>query len=416
MKKTDCKAFADFILQKKNLTKEQKAKISELVARDYTKINSEQEKIDVVAAPVTQSSLDTELTVAPGNPHYPELEYRSPKHLQRFMELLNNSKDDVILQYTSHLISISDRDDIINACGTEKYDLEKHSQLIAAHFHSLVETLKKDVPDCEGMKIVSMVRSYLTGKAQYGKETEGWSRDHITEGWGNKEFLEWGRKNPGVVPNPEEDLENEQKNQGYFLKEDRYSLLTGDLITTFSDLLLYYKSLIVIREEYSLKKAIDYSNQKFKEKYNNRIEFEYKKDAFDELIIRYTDVETLLQVYEKIVVICRDKDKDRERIRNEVIITKIELSLYEEGDNVCLSIHHLNSIYGKPLNYLSSKNARIGNLQRKLLNKYANGLCDIFIEAEFSGKQYARYSLWAEDGGAINKISEMKGVKYIIRF
>lgn len=415
MKKSDCKAFADYILQKNNLTKEQKAKISELVARDYSKIYSEQENNNVFAALETQVPSEEDLQVAPGNPHYPEVKYKSLKHLQRFMELLNNSKDDVILQYTSHLVSSDVKEKIIERCGTDNYDLEKHAQLIAEHFHSLVETFKKDVPDCEGMKIVSMVRSYLTGKAQYGKETEGWSRDHIKDGWGNKDFLEWGRNNPGVVPNPEEDLVSDQNSRGYILKKDWQSLLTGKRIHSFSELLLYYKSLIVIREEYSLKTALDYSNQKLKDKYKN-IEFHYKENGFNEFIERYTDVETLIQVYKKIVYICRKKDEDRSKKEGYDIITNIELSFYEEGNNVCLSIHHLNSIYGKTLYKLRSKNERIGELQGQLIKDLANGLCDIYIEAEFPEKEYARYALWAEDGGSIVKISEMKGVKYIVKF
>ena len=60
---------------------------------------------------------------------------------------------------------------------------------------------------------------------------------------------------------------------------------------------------------------------------------------------------------------------------------------------------------------------RIGEDQSNLIQSQINGLCDLFIEADFGQGEYARVNLWDEEAEMkATRINEMNGVKYILRF
>lgn len=309
--------------------------------------------------------------------------YISPKKLQSFLEQYNQNP---ILKYTCH--SIDDKEvieELCQRCNVKTYKYEAHVQLIINEFDALLKSFQNE-PISENM--IALISAYLKGKKE-------WSSDNIPINWSCKEIKEWAKDNPGIIPNPGPNIANEQKNRGFRLNHFT-SKLTNESISRFDDLCKLFKSLFHIRRDNSLKKLI-----------TNKIDdinINFSETNFRENIELFTDVDKLIQAITRIVRICKDCDSNN---------PNIEISCYTEEDNICIAIHHKNSKYGKPI---KETVRRIGEKHSLLIKNQLNGLADLYIEADFDNNEFAQVNLWNGKPRKEEIMTEVEGVKYILKF
>lgn len=341
------------------------------------------------------------------------VKYVPPFILHDFLLQYNN---DPILKYTCHLIDDEDTIELIKKeCNTGEYNLEKHSALIARRFEDLVESFfnkegKKEL--LPYIKMIPLIRGYLTGKNYSGKEVR-WSTSKTKTNWQLRELIDWGTKNPGIIPCPGKKIAIKQKKNAFPLNEKLISNLSGEPIRDMNDLVLYFKSLFNIRKNNPLNKILTYfnsSSKDIKEKIDkDLLSISFSSSMFQDNLELLTDVDKLLQAYKQIIEICMEnQNKDLGRT------TEIELQYYEENGHTFFCIHHKNSIYAK-----TAKNAceRIGEQQTRLIKNQINGLCDLYLEADFGNDEYYKINLWDEKPNRNKiKIGKIVGVKYIMSF
>ena len=366
----DIKEFLYFVTHSKNFDRKQKLQRDSLLARDMAKRNN-RDKDNINSDNMHRNGVSCE--------------YISPIELQNF--LLSFNQDD-ILRYTCHPIDSKEViNDINEKCGTKEYSVEKHSELINERFKEKF----KNFSTSRNMK--GLISAYLSGPNK-------WSSEKVEINWKSPELIKWSKENPNKIASPGKNIAKGQRNNGFILPKAFISPINGRRVMTFTDLVIYFKTLIHIRRDNSLKNNIEVANK------GNDIEVSFSNN-FNEGIELFTDVDKLLQAYKKIIRICKECSENRET-------PKFEISFYKDKDNVYLCIHHINTKYGKTFG--NSLN-RIGASQADLIKNQINGLCDLFIEADFGDSEYARINLWDEsDKLTFEKIPEMKGVKYILRF
>ena len=221
-------------------------------------------------------------------------------------------------------------------------------------------------------------------------------------------MLAWSEQHEGAIPSPGKNIAKKQKDNGYKLSKSLISNINGTRVLYFKDLVTYFKSLFHIRRDNSLRKIIEYQNKKLE-----GINVIFKEDQFNDGIELLTDVDKLIQAYRSILKICKDANNDE--------ILNIELGFYESNDSVLLTIHDSGHCYGKTL---KSTLERIGESQSKLIKNQINGLCNLYIEADFGNNEYAKVGLWTKESTplgdipkmSVEQLSEAKGVKYIMEF
>ena len=388
---SDIQDLVYYMIHSKSLTREQQLRRDKLLARDC---GAEQEE-----------SEDPQGCNTPSNKQYIYIPY---KNLREFLYRFNQ---DGILKYTCHEIDTDETiNDICEKCNTNKYSVKKHSEIISLAYKSLISSLHHDkiYPD---KNMYSLILVYLTGTTKRGQTK--WSSLNIDTNWASKELLEWGMNNPGIIPSPGRNIARKQRNIGYELPSALRSNLTGRRILTLNELVLYFKSLFHIRRDNSLREIISYTNEKEDYK-NSGIIISFSDVAFKNNIELFTNVDKLIQAYKSIIKICKNCHKEGDDI-------SIELSFFEEKESIYFCIHDKNSVYGKSL---KAATERIGKDQSELIEKQINGLCDLYIEADFDHQEYAKIALWNEHsnplGGKpnidIEKVDNCQGVKYILKF
>ena len=389
---SDIKDFLYYMIHNKSLTRFQQARRDYLLARDSGGIINDN----------VNNKNNTKHEAKK------QVEYIAPNNLHEFLCRFNQ---DPILKYTCHEIdTVETIEEINQICETKSYSLKKHSEIIANAFSTLKRDLKNDKIYLD-KKMYSLILVYLTGTTKSGQTK--WSSLNIDTNWASKELLEWGNNNPGIIPSPGRNIAKKQRNNGYELPSALRSNLTGRRILTLSELVLYFKSLFHIRRDNSLQEILAYTNEK--EGYSSRnINIVFSDTAFKNNIELLTDVDKLIQTYKRIIKICKNSHKEGDPVN-------IQLSFFEEKDSICFCIHDKNSVYGKSL---KAATERIGKDQSELIEKQINGLCDLYIEADFDNQEFAKIALWNEHsnplGGKpnieIEKIDNCQGVKYILKF
>lgn len=402
--KQDINNLLVFFLKNKKLSASQKKRRNNLILRDYETIVKEDEKDGGEKGPEPAPPTDDEeIKIQAGNSSLRGVSYISPKYLHDFLYGYNQ---DPFLKYTSHLIDSEDViADINKACITTTYDFSKHIKLLQQSFYNLLEKLKEEYPDVDKMYMVSRARRYLFGSKD-GKGT--WGSDKIDINWSSQSILDWAKDNPGIIPNPGKNIAKKQRNIGFKLPSHFKSDVTGKRIFTFADLVIYFKSLFHIRLDNSLRSLIELKNKDVVWNWDKEINIKIDVNNFPANIEIFTDVDKLLQAYYKILSICKQNQK-----KEYGTIPEIILSLFEKGEHVYFCIHHKNSIYGKS----PSAASRLGTEQGELISKNLNGLCNLYIEADFGQNQYYRIDLWSPQGGKKEKLKKKtEGVKYIMEF
>jgi len=323
--------------------------------------------------------------------------YLNPSNLFKFLSAYNQ---DPVLKYTCHEI---DDQEIIEGikekCETQDYDLVKHQELICRGYDELA---KKHFVN---PNIKNLILVYLTGTSFTGKNRT-WSSEKININWNSPELTEWGKKNPGIVPNPGQNLINKTKNRGFKFKKALPSELRDKKITSFSGLVIHFKDLFHIRGDNPLKTLINRINEL--EQWNETIHFDIREEDFWGNLEFFTDVDKLLQAFKAIVRIILDAVK-----KGNMEKPQINLAFKEEDFDVVFSIHHINSIYGKTI---TNTTERIGTSQTLLIKNQINGLCDLYLQANFDHNHFAEVNLWNGHPRKAIKLEKFQGVKYILKF
>jgi hypothetical protein len=318
--------------------------------------------------------------------------YMSPKDLKDF--LIEYNQNDV-LKYTCHLI---DGDALLNInffTKTPDYNFDKHLKLIKLEFFNLSEKYKTKI----NKNILALFGEYLNNYIkEEDKQKKGWSSDNVKITWSSPELIKWVNLNPGKCPNPDSTLNSTPFNFQPFRINNQQTR-----VQNFNDIVLHFKSLFHIRRDNSLRAAIDLVNNNY---FLNIVEI----DCSDirENIEFFTDIDKVKQAYKKIIEMCIEFQKDIDSTIKPVF----GLSLIEDNDSIIFSIHHKNSIFGK-----TSKNtiSREGEKTKKLIN-LINGVCDMYLKADFGNDDYAQINLWNGLKKETKKLESFKGVQFNLIF
>ncbi len=371
-----------FLTHNKGLTREQQAKRDRLLARDCVE-------------PTAYQIIDIEEKKT--NTTHDKVEYIPPHELRMFLYKFNQ---DEILKYTCHEIDTDETIEEINKyCKTDKYDFERHSKIIIDRFKTLLKE-----QNLKNKNFTGLLSAYL------GISHKPWSTLDVPIWWNHEELIKWSKENENIILSPGRNIAKKQKKNGYRLPKPIKSYLTGERIDTFSKLVIYFKSLFHIRRDNSLRNILSYQN---KERVVDGINVSFSEDKFNDNIELLTDVDKLVQAYKAILKICKEANKDNEK--------NVELSFYEVADKVIFAMHDKGHYYGKTL---AAATQRIGASQTQLIKNQINGLCNLYIEADFDENTSARIDLWTKTssplGDKVNipshKIDKVDGVKYILEF
>jgi len=324
-----------------------------------------------------------------------EMKYREPIQLYKFLFSYNQDK---VLKSTCHDMDSDGIATVNQYCETETYDFQKHLHQIHRAYNKLADTY------FTSPKSKALIRGFLTGEDYEGEKLEkGWSEDSIKVNWNSPDLLAWAKNNPGIPPNLNETILEKNKTPKFEFKRIN-SKVIGKPIQNFTQLVLHFKNLFHIRYDNSLRDLIENKNKS--EKWNDKIEFEITNTNFPKNIEFFTDIDKLVQAYKKIINIILNKHKDKSK-------PQVRLSFIESESNVCLSIHHQNSIYRKTV--INTKE-RTGEAYDDLIENQINGLCNMHLKANFDNGKFAEINLWDGNKRQEKKIETFQGVEHILEF
>src|SRR5690554_1204090 len=300
--------------------------------------------------------------------------YYYPKSLYLFLFNYNQNK---ILKSTCHDIDSDELANILVYCKTEKYNFSRHLEEIIIAY----ERHEKKYFAPTNLK--TMFRVYLTGKNYNGDFSNGWTSDAIKINWSCEDLRKWSEQNPEIPPNPSEGIIEEKENTGY--EFDRVeSKLTGQHLQSFTQLVIHFKHLFHIRSDNSLREIINRKNEN--EKWNEKIDFIIDDKIFPKNIEHFTDIDKLVQAYKRVILIALEIAKE-----NQLERPKIKLSASVDSENFKFSIHHLNSVFQKTI---TNTIERLGQRHVNLINNQVNGLCELYIRADFGQRDLAEINIW----------------------
>jgi hypothetical protein len=334
------------------------------------------------------------------NPSLPK-KYYNPAGLYKFLLEINQ---DPKLKSICHLIDSSELEKINEYCNSNIYNYDKHYANILESYSKIENDKKIFAPSY----IKALIRGYLTGKKFDGSEISGWSGDDIKLHWGSQSIKDWCYENPGVPPNPDIGLSDKLENGGFqFANPIR---IKEDYLQSLGDLVIHFKKMFHIREDNSLLNIIKRQNTYCN--WDEKIDFRFDKSSFPENIEFFTDIDKLLQSYNEIIkLIIVFKKVDRPIVL---------LGLTENENSIYFSINCINGIYGKTLS--SAKNRLIGQKYEAVIKKL-NGLCNIYLQADFGQKIFSKITIWDDEWNIQKERIEKKcdkafqgGVEHILEF
>lgn len=319
--------------------------------------------------------------------------YLNPSHLYNFLFKYNQNK---ILRTTCHDVDSNELDSILEFCKSEKYDFREHLNAIHKAYQNHEKTLKAPY------QVKSLIRGYLTGKDYYGKKTE-WS-NNIKINWSSEELLEWADLNIETPPNLNEETAGMKEVELLEFSQIN-NAITATPVQNFTQLVLHFKNLFHIKSGLqSLKKIINRVN--LEKSWHEKVNIEFDKDMFIDNLEHFTDIEKLIQAYNKILRLIIEQHKITEK-------PKVKLRYYQENQKVIFSIHHLNSVYNKTI-----KNTieRLGQTYTSLIRRQINGLCNLYLKADFGNQKFAEINLWNGKNRESQRIPTFQGVEHIMEF
>lgn len=390
----------DFIIElltSKNLSTNDRERILKLSAKEYGK-NSEElmnlkERINELNTAKENNSKTEGKKQSESKNSFIHDDYINPIFLKEFLIAFNQNP---ILKTTCHKIDESELERLNQILEIEEYDFKKHLTKIQEEYNGLT----KEYHDSK-IKIKELIRVYLTGEGQ-----GCWSSDKININWGNKLLKQWANSNPGIPPNPDEDVILKLENIGF--EFDTVEVNWGNTrIQTFSDLVIHFKHMFHIRSDNELRNLIHKRN--IQKKWNDKVLFDIDNEDFWSNIELFSDVDKIIQAYVKIMEMILEVTK-----KNNLSKPKVKLKFKEEEDSIIFSIHHQNSKFKRTIQNIIE--GRFGTRLSDLIQNQINGLCDFYIKADFDNNQYAEVNLWNGETIAPKILPSFVGVEFILKF
>lgn len=409
------KSRIDFIkelLEDKRIKPHQREKILELASNELdnsenleARVKKIEEKLHIHPTDyelIRNIESDKSLEIQNSSEKKPSENSALPKYIDPFSiyEFLFHYNQNPILRSTCHDLSMSDLDRINKYCETDSYDFQKHLEKIIEAFESHEDRYYG------GGKINAQIRAYLTGK-KFDKsiKKDGWTTDNILTNWSSPELLEWAKNNPGIPPNLNSTEMSNLEIEPFTVQKKIDSVITEYSIQSFTELVLHFKNLFHIKSGgQSLREILLRVNKA--RKFEDEIIFVVKPERFPSTIDHFTNVDALVQAYVKIIKLVLEKNDDGER-------PIVELRFKEARNAVYFSIHHLNGKFKKSVNSLVN---RIGNGLNDLIHLQINGLCNLYLRADFGVHGYAQINLWNGKKIRIKKLDGFHGVEHVFEF
>ena len=395
--------FIKDLLKNKKISPNQRERILVLAANDIKGASSLEERILKIEAIVFQKEqvfvndfTNNEKEQQKTQVKLPK--YFNPFYLYRFLFEYNQNK---VLKSTCHDIDSDEILTINEYCDTNVYSFQKHVEKIKEAFDQHEKSYFAPA------YIKALIRGYLTGKDYYGFDLkDGWSKDHIKINWSHPDLVSWAELNPYFPPNPSDGLIQKHENIGFEI--DRItSNISGGIIQNFTELVLHFKHIFHIRNDNSLNQILKNKNER--EEWNDVFDFEINSSEFPKNIEFFTDIDKLLQAYTRIIRLIFDSHESK------VSKPKVKLKLFEKDSCVYLSIHHLNNTYKKSLR--STIERGVGRSYGNLIDKQVNGLCNLYLRADFGGDNFAIINLWnGEELRNLKSLDSFEGVEHILEF
>ncbi|MGZ4068298.1 MAG: hypothetical protein ACXVPE_16380, partial [Bacteroidia bacterium] len=91
------------------------------------------------------------------------------------------------------------------------------------------------------------------------------------------------------------------------------------------------------------------------------------------------------------------------------------LSLVEVVDGMEFLIHHKNSVYKKTIQNSLERDGQ-GQTFANLIWHQINGLCELYVTADFGNNQYAEINIWNGQPKVRTPIEFFQGVEYKLKF
>lgn len=396
--KNDILKFISDILANDKLTPIDKQKIIELAKKDISgfslseeslseKVEKVENKIDSIEERIgiKNHNIVPTANISVTKDNLPI--YLNPKDLKNF--LLDYNQDS-ILKYTCHEIDDTDRlQNILTICNTEKYIFDAHLKKIHTAYKALTYKYQGKILN----NIVSLISTYLGTYNVNGK----WSENNIDIKWTSSELKIWANENVSKVPNPSDNFQTEK------FRFNTIDLNNGNSISTFSELVIYFKNLFHFKNGNTFKSILE--GAKFMHFNNDKFNITFD-DNFSETIELFTYSETLIQAFIKIINLKFHRD--------EYPILNAKLYFNYDTHNIKeFKIVILNSKeFGRDF-----RSFRYGDDFTDLINKQINGLSDLYIKAYFRDMETnGIVNIWNGkpiDFKPINE--EIEGVEFILK-
>lgn len=394
--------FIKELLGNKKINQNHRERIFELASREISLEGTLEERVqkieNIIFGNKAESKIEIIDTILVEKKSNNLPKYFDPYHLYKFLFEYNQN---YILRSTCHDADSGDMEKIIEYCESENYSFTKHlNKIIEIYFEH--ENRYSAPP-----QIKAMVRGYLTGKDYNGNELKsGWSSDKIQFNWSSSQLMEWTSKHESIPPNINEIQAGDMEIDFCQINPQIYSPISNEPVQNFTQLVLHFKNLIHIRNgKQSLKAIIVRINQL--KKWSEKIDIEISEKHFKNNLEHFTDVDKLIQAYNKVLNLVVEQHPDNEK-------PIVVLKYYEENQTLYLSIHHLNGIYNKTLD--NTLNRPFGQSYSSLIEKQINGLCNLRLKAHFGDGNYAEINLWNGDKHEAKNLPLFEGVEHILEF
>lgn len=408
--KYDILKFVSEILANDKLTPVDKQKIIELAKKDVQdfslsaialsdKVEKVEGKIELIEEKIGLKN-ESKSLIEDHNPPNPN---KLPKYINPFsnnglVSFLQEYNSNDFLKYTWHTIDSKQAyENILNLIEVDNYNFILHREKIEINLNELFARF------FISGKVKNILLDYITGK-DYTGSIGNWTKE-MKINWGSDDLIQWSIQNK-IVTNPGGSYCKVIKSKGYKLKEPIISKLSGKRINYFSELIIYCKNQFRIQADNSLRDILTYNNG------NNSYEScTFNFIDFEETINLFTHINSVVEAYNIIIENILDVTY---RFNLEKPIINISF-ITDINKQVNLIIHHENVDYFKKnINSLSDRN-KLGEKYQRLI-KSINGVCDLYLEAQFENNKSYRVNLWDNKDIQEKEINSLKGVKHILNF
>jgi hypothetical protein len=391
--------FIKELLENKKINQRHRERILELTSKEISIEGTLEERVQKIEEIIFKEKMENDIEIIGMKPSKQKPnqlpKYFNPYHLYKFLFEYNQNQ---ILRTTCHDIDANELKSILEFCKTESYIFNEHLKSIVNAYEEHEKAYSAP------FQVKALIRGYLTGKNSKG-EIIAWSSKNIKINWSSSYINDWTSQNPNTPPNLNEVSAGNQEIELLEINPQIISAITENSIQNFTQLVLHFKNLFHLKSgPQSLKEIIKRVNSE--KRWNEKVDFEIENAEFTNNLEHFTDVEKLIQAYNKFVEIVIEQHKRNDK-------PKVKLRYYEKNQQVLFSIHHLNGVYNKTIENTID---RLGQSYTSLIKNQINGLCNLRLKADFDNDKYAELNLWDGNNRISTEIHTFQGVEHILEF